>query len=54
MVNKEHLTQDGLQKIISIRAALNTGLSPGLKAAFPVVKPVPRPLVNDKEIKDPH
>jgi NADH:ubiquinone oxidoreductase subunit K len=34
MVNKEHNTLDGIQKIINIRASLNTGLSEKLKEAF--------------------
>jgi hypothetical protein len=33
--NKEHMTQDGLQKIINLKASLNTGNSGELKALFP-------------------
>lgn len=32
---------------------MNLGLSPGLKASFPNVIPVQRPLVKDQQIKDP-
>jgi hypothetical protein len=49
---KDHLTKEGLQKIVNLRATLNKGLSPELKKAFPETNPVPRPLVNNQEIKD--
>jgi len=35
MKNKEHLTRQGIEKIIAIRACLNLGLSYELKLAFP-------------------
>ena len=35
MQRKEHLTIEGLQKIINIRASINKGLSPLLREAFP-------------------
>lgn len=54
MNRKEHLTHDGLNKIVNHRASINNGLSDKLKAAFPDTKPVPRPLVVGQEIKDPH
>ena len=41
---KEHLTLQGLQKIINIRATLNYGLSKELQWMFPETVPVPRPL----------
>ena len=41
----EHLTPDGLRKIVALRAAMNLGLSDKLKLAFPDVVPVERPLV---------
>jgi hypothetical protein len=37
--NKEHLTLEGLQKIINIRASMNKGLPESLKIAFPNVIP---------------
>jgi hypothetical protein len=42
---KEHLTPEGIFKLVSIRATLNKGLSESLKGHFSDVKPVPRPLV---------
>ena len=53
MSRKEHLTLDGLKKVVSLRAAMNNGLSEKQKAAFPDVVSVQRPLVVDQEIKDP-
>ena len=35
MERREHLTVEGLQAIINIRATLNKGLTPTLKEAFP-------------------
>jgi LAGLIDADG DNA endonuclease family protein len=45
-LNRSHITEEGLKKIISLKASMNTGLSCSLKAAFPNV--VPRPLVLNK------
>jgi hypothetical protein len=54
MVKKEHLTTEGLRKIVSIKAALNLGLSEELKSAFPNTSPVPRLKVENQEIRDPN
>jgi len=51
---KEHLTEEGLAKIVSIKASMNRGLSEELKVAFPNTLPVPRPVVENQEIKDPY
>lgn len=53
MSNKEHLTLEGLNKIISIKASLNHGLSKELRVAFHNVKPVLRPLAIDQVIPHP-
>ena len=45
MKRKEHLTQEGLIKILSIKASMNRGLSEKLKSDFRDVVPVERPLV---------
>jgi len=37
LLNKEHLTQEGLYKLVSIKGSLNSGLSSELKSAFPDV-----------------
>jgi hypothetical protein len=51
---KEHLTLEGLNKLVAIKASMNKGLSPQLKAAFPNITPVQRLEVVDQVIKDPN
>lgn len=53
MQKKEHLTQEGLEKIVALKAGLNWGLSSDLKAAFPYINPVKRPTIKDPQILDP-
>ena len=48
--NKEHLTIEGLQKILCIKGSLNLGLSDELKTKFPNIKPIARPIVALPEI----
>jgi len=56
MVQKEHLTLEGLAKIVALKASMNMGLSEELKAAFSQgdLVPISRPSVVDPEIKDPN
>ena len=42
---KEHLSFNGLDKIISLKASINKGLSDKLKEAFPKIILIQRPLV---------
>jgi LAGLIDADG endonuclease len=51
---KEHLTINGLNKILSIKASMNKGLSEDLKIAFPKVIPFLRPIVEVAIIKNPN
>jgi hypothetical protein len=51
---KEHLTMEGLNKIVAIKASINKGLSSELKAAFPLITPVQRPKVEEILIHDPY
>jgi len=51
---EEHLTMEGLKKILSFKATLNNGLPGSLKADFPDVIPVLRPLVNSPQSLDPN
>jgi len=51
---KEHLTSDGLCKILALKASMNLGLSSGLKAAFGDITPMDRPLVKNQTIEDPN
>ena len=50
MNKKEHLTTVGLHEIVSIRAAMNNGLTELLIKSFPSITPVQRPLVEELEI----
>jgi hypothetical protein len=54
MRKKEHLTVEGLQKIVGIRASMNLGLSDALKENYPNITPEDRPLVINTEIADPN
>ena len=51
---KEHLTLEGLHKIVGIKTSINLGLSDSLKIAFPGVVPVVRPLVKNNKVIDPN
>ena len=48
--SKHHLTEQGLNKIVAIKAQLNKGLSNELKSAFPNSVPVLRPVLNHQII----
>jgi len=51
--SKEHLTKEGLQQIVNIKASINVGLSSELKEVFPNTIPVQRAVV-DQVIQDPN
>jgi LAGLIDADG endonuclease len=53
ILNKEHLTDSGLQNIMNLRASLNLGLSDKLKAAFPNTIPVERLILTKQQIPHP-
>lgn len=44
VTNKEHLTDEGIQKLIHLKSALNKGLSETLKLAFPTILVLARPI----------
>jgi len=52
--NKEHLTSQGLEKILAIKASMNNGLSEELKANFPNIVPVERPIVENTFERHPN
>jgi hypothetical protein len=54
MSRKEHLTPEGLLKIVNIKASMNKGLSEKLQDVFPNVVPVLRPIINTPTIADPN
>jgi LAGLIDADG endonuclease len=49
MENKQHLTQDGFNKILSLKSALNLGLSDNLQSTFPNIVPIERPAYSVSE-----
>lgn len=51
---KEHLTLNGLKKIVTIRASMNRGLTTVLITAFPDLVPAPKQKIVDQEIYDPN
>jgi LAGLIDADG endonuclease len=54
LMNKgAHLTIDGLQQIINIKASMNLGLSDILKSEFNNFNPVERPLIITHKVVDP-
>jgi hypothetical protein len=54
IIKGEHVTIEGLQKIVNIRASMNLGLSEVLTQSFPNAIPVERPTVEATENIDPH
>jgi hypothetical protein len=55
MKEGKHITLEGLNRIISIKATLNRGeLSDALKLAFPKIEPVLRPEILNSKIEDLH
>lgn len=54
MANKEHLTIEGIRKLVGIKAKLNLGLKEELVEAFPNIASVDRPLIINQEIPDPN
>lgn len=50
---KKHLSKEGLEKIVGIKASINRGLSNVLKEAFPNVVVVKRPLIENQTIPHP-
>ena len=53
MLRKEHLSKQGFEKILAIKASMNIGLSKKLQAAFPNINPVARPLIKTQKISHP-
>ena len=48
MLKKEHLTLEGLKKIVALKASLNLGLLDELKEVFPNIVPVSRSQPNNQ------
>ena len=54
MLERKHLTMEGLRKIIAIKASMNRGLPDKLKTAFSDITPTDRPLVANQKIPNPN
>jgi hypothetical protein len=56
LINKEHLTLEGLHQILNIKCAmgLKAGISDKVKAEFNKITPVERPLILIKDIPSPN
>ncbi len=54
IINKAHLTNDGLIRIINIKASMNTGTPQIVKSNFNNIVPVNRPIITTDNIPDPH
>lgn len=52
--NKEHLTLEGLKKVLSLKSVFNNGLSDLLKAIFPDILSTIRPQTPLPKIQDPN
>lgn len=50
ILKKDHLTLDGLLKIVALKHSINWGLSEELKKAFPNIQEVERPLIKDQKV----
>lgn len=53
MRDKKHLTQEGWDKVLALKASSNKGLSNELKVAFPGVIPANKPEVLKQEEVNP-
>lgn len=55
MINQEHLTMEGLAKIVNIKASMNFGTIPErIVSLFPANEPVKRPVRTDFSIYNPY
>jgi hypothetical protein len=55
MNNKEHLTDEGLNRIISLKSILNRGLTEKIKLDFPNINYLERPVFKVSDLPlDPY
>ena len=54
MNRKEHLTEEGLIKVLSLKESINLGLSDTVKSAFFDIVAVERPIISNQKILDPY
>ena len=53
ILQKEHLSLEGIKKLVLIKSSMNLGLSPELKAHFPDLTVQQKEKISDYKIKDP-
>jgi LAGLIDADG endonuclease len=53
MSTGDHLTKNGIQQIVNIKANMNLGISNLIKLEFSKIKPIQRPIINTTNIHDP-
>jgi hypothetical protein len=55
MFKQEHLTMEGLAKLVNIKASMNFGSLPEvLLSSFPSIEPVKRPIKPQMDIYHPY
>ena len=54
MLNKEHLTKEGLKRFVQIKASINKGLSKSLSLAFPNIIIIDKLLTTESKVSDPN
>jgi len=54
MNTKDHLSLEGLNKIVNIKASMNLAHSETLKSEFKIFIPVDRPILLTKNIPNPN
>lgn len=56
ILNREHLREEGLLKLVAIKGSLNLGIAPELEFAFPGVIKAHKPLVTvlSQKLPDPN
>jgi hypothetical protein len=54
VMNKNHLSIEGLLQIVNIKASINLGLPELLKSEFKIYIPIDRPIINTENIQDPN
>jgi hypothetical protein len=55
MMKQEHLTKEGLAKIVNIKASMNFAkISEAMLSLFPIIEPVKRPIRTNCSIYHPY
>jgi LAGLIDADG endonuclease len=54
ILKKEHLTLEGIKKLVSIKSSMNLGLSPELKTILSNIEPEKKENISNYKIPDPN